>query len=204
MLSGTLNLPEDILRKIIRTFFSDLHVVIVEFILKQNYITEYSISKELNLGIDRTRLVTNNLIHEKLINYEERIFKNLKNHENRGKGKKKKGFRLRYLYFDKISFIYNIKKKIKVLISKSLKEKLNTKNSFLVCPRKICGQVYKIKDIQNLSINRQNGEFLCTNTLTSNILCGSKLVGDGSKLEKETNDVKIIKIFIDSIKNTKK
>ena len=72
-----LSKPENTLRKIIRAFFSDLHIVIIELILKENYITEYSLSTELGLSIDRIRLVTNNLIKEKLINYEERSFKNL-------------------------------------------------------------------------------------------------------------------------------
>ena len=70
-------LPEDILRAIVRIFFSDMHIIIVDLILKDNYVTEYSISKELKIGIDRTRLITNNLINEKLVSFEERLFKKI-------------------------------------------------------------------------------------------------------------------------------
>ena len=42
MVSDELSKPEDTLRKIIRAFFSDLHIVIIELILKESYITEYS------------------------------------------------------------------------------------------------------------------------------------------------------------------
>lgn len=110
MSSVGLSKPEDTLRKIIRAFFSDLHIVIIEIILKENYITEYSLSMELGLSIERIRLVTNNLIKEKLINYEERSFKNLEGKKNFLKKTKKKGFKLRYLYFDKIFFTFNLKK----------------------------------------------------------------------------------------------
>jgi len=108
----TPNSPEDTLRIIVRAFFSDLHIIIVDLILRDNYITEYSISTELKLSIDRTRLVTNNLINEKLINFEERLFKNLNSKNKINKIAYQKGFKLRYLYFDKISFVYTIKKKI--------------------------------------------------------------------------------------------
>jgi hypothetical protein len=93
--------------------------VIIELILKENYITEYSLSTELGLSIDRIRLVTNNLIKEKLINYEERSFKNLEGKKDFFRITKKKGFKLRYLYFDKIFFTFNLKKKFKKIISKS-------------------------------------------------------------------------------------
>ena len=89
---GTMEKQEEALRKIIRAFFSDLHIIVIELILKENYITEYSISTELGLGINRIRLVTNNLIKEKLISYEERSFRNLGEKGNCFRITKKKDF----------------------------------------------------------------------------------------------------------------
>jgi len=194
-----LSKPENTLRKIIRAFFSDLHIVIIELILKENYITEYSLSTELGLSIDRIRLVTNNLIKEKLINYEERSFKNLEGKKDFFRITKKKGFKLRYLYFDKIFFTFNLKKKFKKIISKSFEDQTEINDSFLICPRKVCGKVYKLQDIKNLSVDKLKGKFLCTNTLTYNIICGSKLIGDNKNLEIRTDKFKIIKAFIDFI-----
>ena len=95
-------------------------------ILRENYVTEYSISTELKLGLNRIRLITNNLINEKLINYEERLFKNLRVKNKFDKVIYKRNFKQRYLYFDKIFFSYNIKKKFKKVLSESLKEKKKT------------------------------------------------------------------------------
>ncbi len=199
MVSDELSKPEDTLRKIIRAFFSDLHIVIIELILKESYITEYSLSTELGISIDRIRLVTNNLIKEKLINYEERSFKNLERKKKFFRTTKKKGFKLRYLYFDKIFFTFNLKKKFKKIISKSFEDQAEVNDSFLKCPRKVCGKVYKLQDIKNLSIDKFKGKFLCTNNLNYNIICGSILIGDNKNLEIRTDRFKIIKAFIDFI-----
>ena len=199
MVSDELSKPEDTLRKIIRAFFSDLHIVIIELILKESYITEYSLSTELGISIDRIRLVTNNLIKEKLINYEEISFKNLERKKKFFRTTKKKGFKLRYLYFDKIFFTFNLKKKFKKIISKSFEDQAEVNDSFLKCPRKVCGKVYKLQDIKNLSIDKFKGKFLCTNNLNYNIICGSILIGDNKNLEIRTDRFKIIKAFIDFI-----
>lgn len=193
------NTPEDTLRTIIRAFFSDLHVIIIELILRDNYITEYSISTELKLGIDRTRLVTNNLINEKLISYEERIFKNLRIEESCNKFINRKGFKLRYLYFDKISFVYNIKKKFKKVVSGIILEKTLSLNSFLICPRKMCGKIYGVQDIKNLYIDTKKGGFSCSNILTFNVVCGSKLIKEDKNFEIKIENFKNFKILIDSI-----
>jgi len=194
--------PEDILRVIVRAFFSDLHIIIVELILRDNYITEYAISTELKLSLDRTRLVTNNLINEKLVNFEERLFKNLKTKDNLNKIVYKKGFKLRYLYFDKISFIYTIKKKFKKVVSKFLWENKNDLDSFLLCPRKICKKVYKVQDIKNLTVDNEKGGFICTNILSFNTTCGSKLMGGKKNLSTKNINLKIIKTLADTIKFT--
>jgi len=136
----------------VRIFFSDMHIIIVDLILKDNYVTEYSISKELKIGIDRTRLITNNLINEKLISFEERLFKKINSKDDIFKKNSKKDFKLRYLYFDKVLFGYNIKKKFKRLIFNCFKEKTKSLSSFLSCPRKICNKIYKKKDIDLLKI----------------------------------------------------
>lgn len=191
--------PEDALRKIIRAFFSDLHVIIIEFILKENYITEYSISTELNLSINRIRLVTNNLIKEKLVSYEERSFRNLGEGRNCVRLTKKKGFRIRYLYFDKIFFTFNLKKKLKKVISKSLKDQAEIQETFLKCSRLVCGKVYTLKDIKNLSVDKLKGRFLCTNTLNYNVICGSKLILENNDVSSKNQSFKLIKAFIDFI-----
>ena len=87
--------PEDVLRKVIRAFFSDLHIIIIEIILRNKYITEYSIEREINLGIEKTRLVANNLIKEKLISYEDKFFKNLRKKESPNERSEKKCFKLK-------------------------------------------------------------------------------------------------------------
>jgi transcription initiation factor IIE alpha subunit len=194
-----LNSPEDVLRMITRTFFSDLHIIIIELILRENYVTEYSISTELKLGLNRIRLITNNLINEKLINYEERLFKNLRVKNKFDKVIYKRNFKQRYLYFDKIFFSYNIKKKFKKVLSESLKEKKKNLNSFLICPRKICKKIYEKKDIKNISIDNEKGGFICTNPLSFNILCGSKLIEEERSSEIKTDGFRKIKFLIDSI-----
>lgn len=199
MSSGTVEKQEEALRKIIRAFFSDLHIIVIELILKENYITEYSISTELGLGINRIRLVTNNLIKEKLISYEERSFRNLGEKGNCFRITKKKGFRIRYLYFDKIFFTFNLKKKFKKVISKSFKDQAEIQDSFLKCPRRVCGKVYKLKDIKNLSVDKLHGRFLCTNALDYNVICGSKLVIENKDVSSKNQSFKIIKAFIDFI-----
>lgn len=190
--------PENLLKIIVRIFFSDLHIIIIDIILRDNYITEYSISRELRLGVDRIKIITNNLINEKLINYEERLFKNLK--QERTGNKKKKSYKLRYLYFDRILFIHCIKKKFKKIVSLTLKNKIEESNPFLECSRKICGKVYNIKDINHLSIDSEKGIFLCTNSLSYNITCGSELTQKEKDLGLELIYFKSIKKLIDSVK----
>jgi len=198
LIANSINTPEDTLRIIVRTFFSDVHIIIIELILKENYTTDYSISTELKMGIDRIRLATNNLINEKLISYEERIFKNLKVRENIKKIPNKKGFKLRYLYFDKISFVYNIKKKFKKVVSAILLEKTRSLDSFLICPRKVCKKFYKIRDVRNLSIDKKGG-FYCNNVLHFNVICGTKLIKEEKNLEIKTESFKDLRKVIDSI-----
>jgi|Transcript_26991 transcription initiation factor IIE alpha subunit len=193
------NLPEDTLRIIVRAFFSDLHIIIVDLILRDNYITEYSISTELKLSIDRTRLVTNNLINEKLINFEERLFKNLNSKIKLNKIIYQKGFKLRYLYFDKISFVYTIKKKFRIVVSRCLRENKNDSNSFLLCPRKICNKIYEMKETKKLSVDNEKGGFVCTNILNFNIICGSKLINGEKGISTKIINLKIIKTLAESM-----
>jgi len=192
-------LPEDILRAIVRIFFSDMHIIIVDLILKDNYVTEYSISKELKIGIDRTRLITNNLINEKLVSFEERLFKKINSKDDIFKKNSKKDFKLRYLYFDKVLFGYNIKKKFKRLIFNCFKEKTKSLSSFLSCPRKICNKIYKKKDIENLPIDNISGRFVCNNPLTFNIICGSKLIKERENYEIKIESFRIFKNLLESM-----
>ena len=191
------NSPETLLKIIIRVFFSDLHIIVIDMILRDSYTTEYSISKELKIGIDRIKIVTNNLINEKLINYEERLFKNLKKTE--GKVKDKRGYRLKYLYFDRIFFIHCIKKKFKRVIANAMKENIEESGSFLECPRKICGKVYKMKDIKHLTLDEEEGLFVCSNILSFDIACGSKLLKKEKNLSLEITNFRTIKKLIDSV-----
>ena len=190
--------PEFLLRTIIRAFFSDLHIVIMDIILRENYVTEYSISKELKLGVDRIKIVTNNLINEKFVNYEERLFKNLK--QEKSSLNEKKGYKLRYFYFDRILFIHCIKKKFKKIVSVFLKNRIEKLNPYLECSRKICGKIYRLDDVKHLSIDNEKGIFLCTNNLSYDVACGSILVQRENDNGIEITNFKAIKKLIDLVK----
>jgi len=108
-----------LLKIITRAFYSDLHIKVIDIILKIDYVSEYTISKELEVSVDKIRLVANSLYSENFIRFEDRIFKKLKQVISlQKKDSFRKIYKLRYWFVDPNSFIWHLKEKIKKIFLK--------------------------------------------------------------------------------------
>lgn len=116
-----------LLKILTRAFYSDLHVKVIDIILKIDYVSEYTISKELEVSVDKIRLVANSLYSENFIRFEDRIFKKLKQLiVEQKKDSFRKIYKLRYWFVDPNSFIWHLKEKIKkIFLKKNTVSSLN-------------------------------------------------------------------------------
>jgi transcription initiation factor IIE alpha subunit len=166
----------DLIKTIIYTFYCDLHIIIFELLLKIGYASEYGIAKEINVNIEKIRLVTNSLYSEKFIKYEDRLFKRMKVYTIKNKQIfSKRVYKIRYWYIDSNSIIWILNEKIKKAFFSSQQKKLENKKMIFKCPRKICGKIYSLGDLATLPFNYNTGIFLCNKFLNLKVICGSEL-----------------------------
>ena len=186
----------NLIETVIFTFYSDLHIIVFELLLKIGYASEYGIAKEINLNIEKIRLITNSLYSENFIKYEDRLFKQVKFFTLKNKQKlRKRVYKIRYWYIDSNSIVWILNEKIKRIFSNSEKKTLINKDIFFKCPRKICGKKYSLGDLSILPFNYNSGIFYCNRFLNLKIICGSELQETDNLTEKnkKSKDSKIIK-----------
>ena len=186
----------NLIETVIFTFYSDLHIIVFELLLKIGYASEYGIAKEINLNIEKIRLITNSLYSENFIKYEDRLFKQVKFFTLKNKQKlRKRVYKIRYWYIDSNSIVWILNEKLKRIFSNSEKKTLINKDIFFKCPRKICGKKYSLGDLSILPFNYNSGIFYCNRFLNLKIICGSELQETDNLTEKnkKSKDSKIIK-----------
>ena len=196
----------DLIRIIIYSFYCDLHAIIFELLLKIGYASEYGIAKELNVNLEKIRLVTNSLYSENFIKYEDRLFKRMKIFAMKNKqASSKRVYKIRYWYIDPNSIVWVLNEKIKKAFFYS-NEKSENKKVIFKCPRKICSKKYSIGDLATLPFNYNTGIFLCNRFLNLKVICGSELqeteiVSDyditNTDLEAVKNDHENLKIIFE-------
>ncbi|AFP65483.1 TATA binding protein of transcription factor IIE (nucleomorph) [Chroomonas mesostigmatica CCMP1168] len=165
-----------ILKLTISSFYSDIHIVIIDFLLKLGYASEYSISKELGIPIEKIRMTLNNLNNDNFVEFEERFFKqiNLKKEKNK-KQIHQKFYKLKYWYINANSITFTIRQKIWKIFNTTNNENQIDEEIFLFCPRKMCGKKFSISDINSLSLNDNTGKFSCNNYINPDVVCGAQL-----------------------------
>ena len=186
----------NLIETVIFTFYSDLHIIVFELLLKIGYASEYGIAKEINLNIEKIRLITNSLYSENFIKYEDRLFKQVKFFTLKNKQKlRKRVYKIRYWYIDSNSIVWILNEKLKRIFSNSEKKTLINKDIFFKCPRKNCGKKYSLGDLSILPFNYNSGIFYCNRFLNLKIICGSELQETDNLTEKnkKSKDSKIIK-----------
>lgn len=165
-----------LLKITVRTFYSDSHIIAVNIILSSGYASEYKISKDMGISLEKVRIITNSLFVEKFIRYEERLFKQLRNKDiNKKKNSYPKIYKLRYWYIDYNYLILNLKRKIKKILSSQKTVKDRENSFFMVCTRKICQKKFCLNDLPSLSFNNTREKFLCDNFLNLKVICGAQL-----------------------------
>lgn len=165
-----------LLKITIRAFYTDSHIIVVNIILNSGYASEYKISEEMGISLEKVRIIMNSLFVEKFIRFEERLFKQLKNlNINKRKNSYPKIYKLRYWYIDYNYLILNLKKKIKKILSPDNTLKNVENPFFMMCSRKICKKKFSFEDLPNLIYNNTQGKFLCDNFLNLKVICGAQL-----------------------------
>jgi transcription initiation factor IIE alpha subunit len=56
-----------LLKIIVRAFYSDLHIITIDILLKLGYVSEFSLSKELKIETEKIRMITNSLQKENFL-----------------------------------------------------------------------------------------------------------------------------------------
>nr|UXY87625.1 TATA binding protein of transcription factor IIE [Cryptomonas curvata] len=204
--TGKLKIPQilvDLIKVIIYNFYCDLHIIVFELLLKIGYASEYGIAKEINVNIEKIRLVTNSLYSESFIKYEDRLFKRMKVFTIKNKQAiSKRVYKIRYWFVDSNSIVWILNEKMKEIISNSQKKTIENKKVVFKCPRKICNKKYSLGDLATLPFNYNTGIFLCNGFLNLKVICGSELqeIENLPEYKKANNDVKIIKNDHDNLK----
>lgn len=170
------NSIQRILKLTISTFYSDIHIAIIEFLLKLGYASEYSISKELRIPIEKIRMTVNNLNNDNFIDFEERFFKQIKyTKEKKKKYLNQKFYKLKYWYINANSIAFTIRQKIWKIFEFVDDEKNKQDEFFLICPRKMCEKKFLTSDINSLVLNDATGKFRCNNFINPDVICGAEL-----------------------------
>mmetsp|Transcript_39892 Transcript_39892/g.93779 ORF Transcript_39892/g.93779 Transcript_39892/m.93779 type:complete len:225 (-) Transcript_39892:121-795(-) len=184
-------IPKEILhllKILLRYFYLDYHIVLVDFLLKVKYASEYSISKALNLKMEKIKSITNNLYKENFIRFEDRLFKKLKKEKNISKKNCfRKVYKLRYWFIDSNWLIWCLRKKLNKILLQRNDEKIPDKLLFFTCSRKICSKIYTIKDITYVPFDHSTGIFRCQNYLNQKVICGSSLYEKKTKENLKNN-----------------
>jgi transcription initiation factor IIE alpha subunit len=179
VIKNRLKIPDiiiNLIKLVIYTFYCDLHIITFELLLKIGYASEYGIAKEINVNIEKIRLITNSLYSENFIKYEDRLFKQMKICTIKNKHTiSKRVYKLRYWYIDSNSIVWGVNEKIKNIFLKCEKKSSDSKDIFFKCPRKICGKKYSMSDLTALPFNYNTGMFSCNRFLNLKVICGSEL-----------------------------
>mmetsp|Transcript_3586 Transcript_3586/g.7416 ORF Transcript_3586/g.7416 Transcript_3586/m.7416 type:complete len:216 (+) Transcript_3586:2159-2806(+) len=176
-----------LIKTVIRTFYSDLHIQVIEVIIRVGYTSEYTISKELEIKIEKVKLVTNSLYNENFVKFEDRIFKKQK---ERKKDFTHKIYKIKFWFIDSNSFIWNLKERIRKFF---LNQKhLNRDRGVIIfkCPRKICGKKFSAVEIAGIPFDHLNGILTCNNYLNQKIICGTELI---ENKEYDSNSIQLKK-----------
>lgn len=165
-----------LLKTTIRAFYLDSHIVVINILSKAGYASEYTLSKEMGMQLEKVKMIANNLYAERFIRFEDRLFKQLKNTSFSSKKKSfPKIYKLRYWYLDINFLVLNLKKKIKNILWEQRENQKKDKGFFLRCPRKICQKTFSTKDLSDLVFNNVSGNFVCDNFLNLKVICGAQL-----------------------------
>jgi hypothetical protein len=179
MYQSNFKIPQSIYKLfkiILRAFYSDLHIVTIDILLKLGYVSEFVLLKECNIEIEKIRMVTNSLLKENFIKHEDRIFKKIKFQKENKNKKNLKIYKLRFWFIDFNSTILKIKEKIKKIFINQSTVKKTKKKFYLHCPRKICQKQFSNIDLSSLPFNHITGKFNCNNFLNLKIICGEELI----------------------------
>ncbi|ABW98068.1 tfIIE (nucleomorph) [Hemiselmis andersenii] len=193
-MSKKYKIPESIsflIKTTIRAFYSDSHIVAIDIILKSGYASEFTLAKEMRIGLEKIRMITNSLHIEKFIKFEDRLFKQLKITKNKkDKNFYRKIYKLKYWYIDYNFLIFNLKEKIKNILLNQKAEKKSGQNFFLICPRKICKKKFFLVDLPGLTFNNNSGKFICDNFLNLKVICGAQLEENNKEKDINTQELK--------------
>ncbi|AEA38754.1 TATA binding protein of transcription factor IIE (nucleomorph) [Cryptomonas paramecium] len=172
MFSNTYNIVVELIKIITYMFYSDMHIVILETLLKIGYMSQREIAVQTDIDSEYLRITISSLYGEKLVKYEDRLFKQIK--KTSIKSSTKKTYKLRYWYIDPNYIIFTIKKKIKTIMLKNQNKITKNAPSFK-CSRKICNKQYLLNELIALPFNHATGKFICNQFLNLKIKCGSNL-----------------------------
>lgn len=187
----------NLLKMITRAFYSDLHIEVVDVILRMGYTSEYTISKELEMKVEKVRLVTNSLYNENFIKFEDRIFKKqTQGYQKEKRGLTRKIYKIRFWFIDSNFFIWSLKERIKRIFSHQKQLTFQKKEIVFRCPRKICGKLFSMNEIAGIPFDHRTGILTCDNFLNQKVICGTELIenkdfhtngGDDANLKKKKN-----------------
>nr|UXY86717.1 TATA binding protein of transcription factor IIE [Cryptomonas paramecium] len=176
------NIVVELIKIITYVFYSDIHIVTLETLLKIGYMSQREIAVQTDIDSDCLKITISSLYGEKLVKYEDRLFKQIRR-ANR-KNLTKKTYKLRYWYIDPNYIIFTIKKKIKTIMLKN-QDKIKKNAFFFKCSRKICNKQYLLNELIALPFNHATGKFVCNQFLNLKIKCGSNLEQEKNSHEKK-------------------
>ncbi len=166
----------NLLKTITRTFYSDLHIQVIDLILRLGYTSEYIISKELEIKIEKVKLVANSLYNENFIKFDDRIFKKQKQRNWEEKNDlNRKIYKIRFWFIDSNSFVWSLKERIKKIFLRQKKSDIEKEKNIFKCPRKICKKLFSAGEIAGIPFDHMTGVLTCNNFLNQKVVCGTAL-----------------------------
>lgn len=160
---------------ILNTFYSDFHIIIINFLIKKPYSSEYMLEKELDIPVEKIKLITGSLYTENFIKYEDRFFKHM-HIEKQHKKTKNFFYKIRYWFVEPKLIFSIVKQKIKKMLVLYKKTMFNQHIQFhMKCSRKICEKIYSLEELTVLKFDESNKKFRCNAFLNHNIICGGTI-----------------------------
>jgi len=182
-----------LLQTTVRAFYSDSHIVAINILLKSGYASEYILVKDMGLSLEKIKMIMNSLYTEGYVRYEDRLFKQLKQFEQKNlKNIFRKIYKLRYWYIDFNFLVSALRNKVKEIIIDQKMENKTDKIFFLTCTRKICQKKFLLKELPSLTFNSVVGKFICDNFLNLKVICGAQLQEEEHNFNIKEDSVKKI------------
>eukprot|EP00871_Galdieria_phlegrea_P000974 jgi/Galph1/1878/GphlegSOOS_G574.1 len=156
---------EDLVRIIARSFYSDIHVVVIDFLVREKYVRQDVLSKRLHLPVKELRTLLLKLQEQKILKSEVRLQKKTqKNTEYQ------RAMKATFWYIDFYNLVDNITYRVDNM-RHLVQEKVAQGQLYQTfrCPR--CKEVYSSLDSSRLFVPSE-GVMRCDNIILRNTVCG--------------------------------